>query len=146
VTYLLKDIRDHLQESADINDAFADRIYPEVVPQGVAYPFINLSELSNSPEESLGGEIGTHETIITVDAWTDGSGGSAAAKRYGEMIRNMLSGYKGRLGEGVWCNGAHLIRNQVLASDPAQPGSDVHRRRVSQDYRIFHSADVPSFA
>ena len=145
MTYLLKDIRDHLQTSDDIDDAFADRIFADSVPQGTSYPFINLSDVSNSPEEDLAGEVGTHESIITVDVWTDGTGGPQTAREYGEMVRNMLSGYKGQLGTGVWCNGAHLIRNQVLASDPAQPGGDTHRRRVSQDYRIFHSADVPTF-
>lgn len=144
MTYLLKAVRDYLVTSAEVAEKFCDRIYPDRAPQAAAYPFLNLSDLSNDPEEGLSGEVGNHESIITVDIWTDGGLGAPEANQLGEVVRNMLSGYKGALNDDVWCNGCHVIRNQSLASDPL-PGSDTHRRRVSQDYRIFHTADIPSF-
>lgn len=145
MTNLLKDIRDHLQTSDDINEAFGDRIFPDVVPQKTAYPYINLSDVSGSPEYDLSGEIGTHTSIVTVDAWTDGTGRRAAAERFRDMILNMLSGYKGQLGEGVWCNGCIAQRVNILASDP-KGGSDEHRRRASIDFQIIHTAAVPTFS
>lgn len=146
MTNLLRDIRDHLQTSEDINEAFGDRIFPDVVPQKTAYPYINLSDVSGSVPYSLAGEVGTHESIITVDVWTDGTGRRAAAERLGELVRNMLSGYRGQLGEsGQMCYGCTLQRPlQILASDPL-PGSDQHRRRASMDFSIHHPAAVPTF-
>lgn len=146
MTNLLRDIRDHLQTDSDVSDAFGDRMYPDVVPQGTAYPYINLSSISNSPEYDLDGEIGTHVSIVTVDVWTNGTGRRAAAERLGDLVRNMLSGFKGQLGtEGQWVNGCAMIRNNILAGDPL-PGSDEHRRRVSMDFQITHTAAVPTFS
>lgn len=145
MTNLLRDIRDHLITDSDIVTAFGGRIYPDVVPQGTAYPYINLSDVSSSPEYDLDGEVGTHISIVTVDVWTDGTGRRAAAERLGDLVRNMLSGFKGQFGDsGQWCSGCEMQRNNILASDPL-PGSDEHRRRVSMDFQITHSASVPTF-
>ncbi len=143
MTFVAKDIRDHLAGSAAILDVFSDRMYPDTAPQGVQHPWINISDLSAEPEYSLEGEVGTHTTVIQVDVWTDGKGKRAEAQRLRELIRNRLSGYRGQFGEGCYGT-SRLIRDNVVTSPPVN-GSDTHRYRVSMDFEIIHSADVPDF-
>jgi hypothetical protein len=151
VTYLTKDIRDHLTGSTAIVDAFSDRIFPEVVPQELrtstglkreAYPCILISDLTNEPEYDLGGEVGLHTSRIQLDIWTDGTGGKQKLNELAELVRNRLSGYRGQFGTGCYGT-AHLRRNDSLAAPPVD-GSNVHRRRQSMDFEIIHTADVPT--
>lgn len=145
MTYLLKDIRDHLLGSEAIADEIADRVFPDAAEQGTEFPYFVLSEVSNTPEEGLQGEVGTHETLVDIDIWTDGTGRHAKAKELSELVRNRLSGYRGQLGEGEFCNGCHLMRGNITTNEPTSPGSDKRRRRVNMGFRILHTADVPSF-
>ena len=152
MTFLAKDIRDQLIASTAIADAFSDRVYGEVMPQDerdsggvrkLLYPCLIINDVSAEPEMYLGGEAGVHMSVIQIDVWTDGTGGKSKANELGELVRNRLSGYRGQFGTG--CYGTcRLIRNNSLAAPPVD-GSDVHRRRVSMDFEIIHSADVPTF-
>lgn len=142
MTYLLKDIRDHLAGSAAVVDAVSNRIFDEVVPQGVQYPLINLSDLSAEPEMGLGGEVGVHKTQVQVDVWTDGTKGKAECNRIAELVRNRMNGYRGTFGTG--CYGvSRMVRSNALAAPPID-GSDTHRRRYSMDFEITHTAAVPT--
>jgi hypothetical protein len=146
MTFLTKDIADHLKGSTNILDAFSADIYPEVIPQERKSEWqqaIVLSDLSNDPEYGLAGEPGTHTSIVTVDIWTDGKGGKARANELGELVRNRLSGYRGTFGTGVYGT-SRMIRNNSTAAEPIDGGS-THRRRVSMDFEIIHTADVPTF-
>lgn len=150
MTYLCKDIADHLSASVSIRDAVGDRIYPDIAPQPVRagqavelYPLIIISDLTNTPEYSLAGESGTHSSMIQVDVWTDGTGGKHRSNEIGELVRNRLSGYRGRFGTGCYGT-ARMIRNNSVAAPPVD-GSDTHRRRVSMDFEITHSASAPTF-
>lgn len=145
MTYLTKDIRDHLMGSVNIADAFGEHIYAEAIPQDAEWEeMLVINDLSNNPEYSLAGEVGTHTTIIQIDVWTKGAGGKPRVVALGEMVRNRLSGYRGQFGSGEYGT-ARLLRNDALAP-PDPSGGPVHRRRVSQDYEIIHTADVPTFA
>lgn len=153
MTYLVKDIRDQLAASAAIQNAFSDRIFPEVIPQELRdannnrrspFPCLVINEISAEPAYSLRGEVGTHTAQIQIDVWTDGTGGKQRAVELGELVRNRLNGYRGTIGTG--CYGTiRMIRNDPTFAPPVD-GSDLHRRRVSQDYEVIHSADVPTFA
>jgi hypothetical protein len=147
VTYLTKDIRDHLTGSTAIVDAFSDRIFPEELRTSTGlkrevYPCILISDLTNEPEYALRGEVGLHTTMIQIDVWTDGTGGKQRLNELAELVRNRLSGYRGQFGTGSYGT-AHLRRNDSLAAPPVD-GSNVHRRRQSMDFEIIHTADVPT--
>lgn len=143
MTFILKDIRDRLEASTAIANEFGERIYADVAPQNVAYPFILLSDLSAQPEYALSGEASAHTSQIQVDVWTDGTGGKQKANELGELVRNRLSGYRGTIGSGAYGT-IRQIRSDTTAPPPLE-GSDQHRRRVSIDYEVIHSADVPTF-
>ena len=145
MTYLIKDIRDHLMGSALLADAVGTHIYPEVIPQGVTWEAaIVLQEINSLPEYTLAGEVGTHITTMQVDIWTDGTGGRPRVTEIAELVRNRLSGYRGQFGDGEFGT-ARLVRSDSLAASPTD-GSVTHKRRISQDYEIIHTADVPTFA
>lgn len=143
MTFILRDIRDRLEASSNIANEFGERIYADVAPQSVTYPFILLSDLSGQPEYALDGEVGTHISQIQVDVWTDGTGGKQKANELGELVRNRLSGYRGTIGDGAYGT-IRMIRNDTTAPPPLE-GSSEHRRRVSMDFEVIHSADVPTF-
>ncbi len=142
MTFLSKDIRDHLAASSAIVNVVSNRIFADTMPQGTPYPVIIINDLSNTPEYYLHGEAGLHTSHIQIDGWTDGSGGKAEINTLGELIRNRLSGYRGQFGSGCYGT-ARIIRSDTLAAPPVD-GSDQHRRRASMDFEIIHSADVPS--
>lgn len=151
MTFLTKDIADHLKGSTSILDAVGNRVFPEVIPQitrdsdgrtVTPYPSIVINDLSNDPTYSLAGEVGNHTSVIQIDVWTDGTGGTSKANELGELVRNRLSGYRGTFGTGVYGT-ARMIRNNSVAAPPVD-GSDTHRRRVSMDFEIIHSASVPT--
>lgn len=145
MTYLTKDIADHLKGSTAINDAFGVHFYPDGIPQGIAWEqAIVISDLSNDPEYDLDGEVGTHTSVIQVDVWTDGKGAKPRERinTLSELVRSRLSGYRGQFGTGVYGT-ARMIRNNTVAAPPTD-GSDTYRRRASMDFEIIHTADVPS--
>lgn len=157
MTFLLGDIADHLKASVEIADAFTPdsqasqlgvevMIFPEIIPQRLTKweQAIVLNDISNQPEEYLGGEVGTHESIIQIDVWTDGKGGRKRVNELAEKVRNRLNGYRGQFGEGVFGT-AHMIRNNTIPFQPID-GTDNHKRRVSMDFRFIHTADIPTFS
>ena len=153
MTFLAKDIRDHLAGSVAILNGFSDRMYGEFAPQEerdsggdrrLLYPCIVISDVSAEPEYSLRGEVGTHKSIIQLDVWTDGTGGKQRANELGELVRNRMSGYRGQFGTGCYGT-SHMVRCNSLASPPTE-ASDRYRRRVSMDFEIVHTADVPSLS
>lgn len=151
MTFVLKDIADHLTGSTNIVDTVSNRIFPDVIPQEIRdsqgnklplYPCIVLGIVSNQPEYYLGGEGGVHETIMQVDCWVDGEQGADELNDLAELVRNRMSGYRGQFGTG--CRGtARLIRNDPSAVAPVD-GSGVYRRRASMDFALIHTADAPS--
>lgn len=144
MTFVLKDIRDHLTNSTAIANEVADRVYADIAPQRTEYPYILLGEVSALPEYHLGGEVGTHTTQVQVDVWTDGTGGRQKANEIGELVRNRLSGYRGQFGTGVY--GTSHMTTSHASSEPPPEGSDQHRQRVTMQFELIHSADVPTFA
>lgn len=153
MTYLLKDIRDHLADSVYIADSVSDRIFADAAPQELrdnlgnrrdVYPCIVISEISNTPEYYLGGEAGLHTTTVQVDVYTDGTNGRQKLNEIGERVRNRLSGYRGQFGDGV-TGTARLISDNSTAAQAAD-ASDQPYRRQSMDFEIIHSAAVPDFA
>jgi hypothetical protein len=145
VTFIEKDIRDHLAASTNIYDAFSDRIYPDVIPQDKRdfECAIVINDLSKTPEYSLIGEVGTHTTVVQINVWTDGSGGKARANELAELVRNRLNGYRGTFGTGSYGTARFIGGGGSTAAPPAD-GSDMHRRRVSMDFEVIHTASVPT--
>jgi hypothetical protein len=146
MTFLAKDIRDHIKGSVDCLDAFGDHIYESIIPQGVSYEAaLVINIISQQPDYYLGGEVGSHQTQVQLDVYTNGQGSAVRANEVAELVRNRLSGYRGQLGEGCFCSNA-MLRSGEADPVPAVDGSDLHKRRVRLDFEIRHTADVPTFA
>lgn len=147
MTYLLKDIADHLKGSTDVSDEFGIHFYPDFIPQGISWEqAVVLSDISNVPDYYLGGESGTHTSTMQIDVWTDGKGAKPRERlnTLTELVRNRLSGYRGQFGTGCYGT-ARIVRNNTIAAQPTD-GSDNHRLRASMDFEIIHTADVPDLA
>lgn len=153
MTFVVKDIADHLKSSTTIAATVENRIFPDVIPQEerdgtgqkvAVYPCIVLGIVSGQPEYDLAGEAGVHQTTIQVDCYTDGTRGTYHANELAEQVRNRLSGYRGQFGDG--CSGtARLVRVNAIPVEPAD-GSDTFVRRTSMDFELIHTADAPTFS
>jgi hypothetical protein len=145
MTFLAKDIRDHLRDSPDCYDRFGEHIYEGRLPQGANYEAaLVINIVSQQPEYYLGGEVGLHMSQVQIDVWYTGERGAVGVNELAETVRNRLSGYRGDMGDG-FCNHARIIRYDSTAPEPVD-ASNLHRRRVSMDFEITHTADVPSFS
>jgi hypothetical protein len=144
MTFLAKDLRDFLRDSPNCYDVFGERIYDSRLPQGLVGDALVINIVSQQPEYYLGGEVGLHMSQVQIDVWSNGERGAAGANELAEKVRNRLSGYRGDMGDG-FCNHARIIRYDSTAPEPID-GSNLHRRRVSMDFEITHTADVPSFS
>ncbi len=144
MTYLIQDIRDHLVGSTAIVNDVGSNIFADVIPQGTQYErAIVISEIAGDPEYYLGGEAGLHTSKIQIDYWTNGVGGPSEANTGRELIRNRLNGYRGTFGTGCYGTARMITDNSGFVA-PID-GSDLNQRRVSMDFEIIHSADVPTF-
>lgn len=144
MTFLLKDIRDHLVGSVDIHDQFGEAIYADVIPQeSTSKQAIVLTIISGVPEYGLRGEVGLHVTQLQLDVYTDGDGKAYRLNELSELVRNRLNGYRGQFGEG--CYGTARITGGAGTSLPPQDASSRHKLRYSMDLEIIHTAAVPTF-
>lgn len=65
------DLKTHLQVAA-VAAFVNDRIYPEIVPQGVAMPAITYSMLDGQPQNSLDGfTSGLSRYPVQIDCWAN---------------------------------------------------------------------------
>lgn len=142
MTFLLRDIADHLKGSTAILDDVGTNIFPDVIPQQQSWDkAIVLSEISQRPEYYMGGEAGEHTTQIQVDYYTKGTNGRYTANIGSELIRNRLSGYRGTFGTG--CRGTARLLSCVPQANEPTDATDTWRFRVTMDFEILHTAATP---
>lgn len=82
-------LRAHLGADTGIASLVGTRIYPEVAPQGAAYPFLTYQAI-NDKEHLVKPSIETFRIKtkrIQVDAYTRGNGGYAAIKTLEGLIK-----------------------------------------------------------
>lgn len=126
----------HLSTTAGITALVGTRIYPIVMPPGVALPAISLQKISTERIHAFQQDTGMASASFQVSAWakTDTvKKGYAHTQACANAVRLALQNYSGTMGgAGGVVVGAVSIENEMDDYDAA---SDVYA--VHQDYEIW---------
>ena len=106
----------------------ADRIYPQVMAQGVAYPAVSFLGVSELRERAFGATPGLVRARVQVDAWGSSNSSSAAVAA---QILAALKDFKGT-SNGVVVQWIFHEGTTDLFED------DIPVFRVSQDFEVIH--------
>lgn len=122
---ILETLRAHLLVSADVTGAFAQRIYPNVAPQGKEPNAVAVLSLpSNVPVNSLGGYSGLRNYRLQVDVYHRGY---LAADEAATFVEERM-----RVGHSAFSS--LLLARRPLYDDATE------RHRVSMDFSIWSSS------
>ena len=130
-------IRDMLRDTDSIRDRVAERIYGGNAPQGTYGECIIIRDVSGTHNYSLSGEIGTRQSVVQIDCYSDSS---ARAYDLCEMVRNRLSGRPG----GDEIESCIIVGGARAADEAPSDKSDRWVHSYSLDFEVFHYEGIPT--
>ena len=131
MTILEEGIIAFLKADAAIGVVVADRIYPDMIPQGAVIPCLTYQRISTPrivTHDSSGATGDLASPRFQFDAWSETG---KEAKAISDVLRGVLHGKKGAMG-GVTIRAA-LAENEVPEYIP-----EVELYRSRSDYKISH--------
>jgi len=84
-----------LANDGNVSGLVATRIYPMLVPQGVAMPAIVYEQLTGPREHTMDGPFGMAGPVFNINCW---SASYSQARTLADYVRIALDGYKGTVG------------------------------------------------
>lgn len=123
---MLSDLRAFLMADDTISGLVGSRVYPNKLPENVAYPAIRYEQVSGVREYHLRGPSGRARPRISINAWATKY---EDARGLADAIRRRLNGYAGTLGETE-------VGSIKLESEIDFFEDEVKVHRVAQDYMI----------
>jgi hypothetical protein len=136
----------YLAASTPITALVSDRIFPNAIPPGEAFPCVTFNRIGGEQPHHMTAAAVIQSARIQVDCWgkdPDGDGYEDAAT-IAEAIRNRLDGYRGSMGS-VTVRTCHLDSQRDDYEAPTD-GSGVGIDRVSQEYLVWYSIAAPSLS
>lgn len=135
---ILRSVRDSLVDRPGIRTHVGMRVFDGRVPAAAQHSnHIVLRRISSVHEYDLGGEIGTVQTVVQIDVY---SNVPAIRDDVAEEVRLMLSGSRGYVGNEaskLFVNAATVERDMAIEDRPVD-ASDEWVFRRSMDFRITH--------
>lgn len=113
----------------------ADRLFPSVLPQGVAYPAGTLERAAGSTQHTLDGPSGREVWRLTVQTW---AATSLAAQALAHSVRNRLDGFKGTLA-GIGSPSTTIRATIRLENEHESYDETVKKYRTIQEFRVTHT-------
>jgi hypothetical protein len=91
VTTTIQAIRDELVADATVTNLVAQRIYAQIMPQGVVLPAVLLTVISETPENSVDGSPSSRlvSSLVQADTYAKGY---ADARALADAVVNVLGG------------------------------------------------------
>lgn len=136
----------YITGSSVITGLVSDRVFPNAIPPGDAFPCITFNRIGSEQPHHLTAAAVVQSARIQIDCWgkdPDGDGYEDCAN-IAEALRNRLDGYRGAMGS-VTVKTCHLHDQRDDYEAPAD-GSGVGIDRISQEYLMWYSVSLPSFA
>ena len=112
--------------------AAGDRIYPRL-PQDVTFPAILYSRLMTDRNQSIDGNVGVTEVMVSIDCIAESY---SQAKAMADQVRTILHGYRGAWSTLV-CRHTKLDNE----TDDYEQDGDRVTHWVTQVYRIWTDMD-----
>jgi hypothetical protein len=132
-------IRTHLLTKSAVTDLVGTRIYPAVFPEGVTFPAVRYTMVSQFRESVVSGNSGIVEAGVQVDTY---AATHIQSNQIGEAIRDALQNFSGSAGTvHVWSvtvtGGSELYETPLDADDEGL-------YRVINDYQFMFEESVPT--
>jgi len=125
---------DLLRLDTTVSGIVSDRIEPQIIPQGTAYPAIRLNHISSVREHNLVDTVEMVPARFQIDCY---GSTHAGARTLADAVRGALDNYRGTVGTVV-IQATHLIDEGDYFSE--QVGVDQLRRYGKrQDYTIWYN-------
>lgn len=123
----------------------ADRVYPLMLPQDVAWPAITYQRISGVSDHHLGGPSGLTETRLQVDVWSqvrDGVDAHLEARRVALQVKAALDGFRGDVASSDSPPATLRIKSARLENDQDLEEDEPRTYRVSLDFMIAHDEET----
>lgn len=131
----------YLSNKASVTALVSDRIYPQVAPQGTAYPFVTFNVLSEDTQHDMSGASGLTNVAMQIDAWCETVADRVSVS---EALRNALDGFRGAMGtESLHISNFFMTDRQNFVEGDTE-GKAHPLYRSSMDFSIWHAESVPT--
>lgn len=120
--------------AAVVTEGGISRIYPIVLPQGVAKASIVYTKISGEGDYTMRGPTGYARPRFQIDAWAPGPSPDVAAS-LANLIKDALDGFTGAIGSGA---NAVFVQGVFCAGEREDYDDTAEMFRVSRDYIIHH--------
>ena len=122
------DLTAYLKADATINAAVNGRVYPNIVPQGSAFPALSYNQVSGVRLRNVSdGPTGRAMPRLTINSWATKY---LAARSLADAVRQRLDGITGTIGS---MTGVRITMDNEFDSFEEEAGTGgIHR--VLQDY------------
>lgn len=132
--------RQRILGDEDLGALLATKFFPLAAPQGVNPPYVTFGESSEegTPSHS-GGSGGLCRTIFRIAVWADSY---IEARRIGDLIRNLMDGYKGAAGTGTITSCFKSDARDRYA--PPQDGGNLGTFGRESDFRVRYEEPAPT--
>lgn len=117
-----------LEDHPGLGDLIGDKIYPLMVPQGIALPAVTYRRVSGERIHAMVDDPGLASPRIQVDAW---GATYASAKAVAEQVIACLQRWSGTV-ETV------IIQDTYFQGDTDIYDPDTERWQISMDFIIWH--------
>ena len=134
-------IYSELSTTAEVIAVVGTRIYPQVAPLTVSYPFIVYSVINSIPEHHMGGASALTNVSMQLDVWAVTV---AELLDIVEVLRNDLDGFRGDMGtENLDILSCFMETRRTFEEvDPLGKKAPVFRSDM--DFSIWHVSSVPT--
>lgn len=138
-------LRTYLLSKADVTALVQQRIYPQMAPQGVAYPRITYSRTGTGRRRALHKSDEMPTVQVEVTYWGGlGAPGYEAAKTGALALEKALEGFKGKVGN--WAIDALWVDDEFDAQESPEFASENDPRGVTFRLEIHHRESLPNQA
>lgn len=122
-----KVIYGRLSTDANITAITGINIYPDIVPQNVAYPFIVYTITNSTPVDYKDGQSNLEEVTVQVDVY---SNNYDTTQTLANLIRNRLDRFTGTV------NGVSVATIKYMSSDSQVYNADLNVYWMSVDFML----------
>ena len=141
----LKDsLYEHLTDNAGVSAIVGTQVYPHLAPQNVSRPYITFALISSTRYPHLAAASGVVSQRIQINCWSNTDLG---ADTLGNAVRASLDGFNDTMGTTSTTDVRRVfLDDESDAFEQPTDGREQGLYCVQQDYIIWHTESVPTFA
>ena len=127
-----------MQTQTDITDVVGAKIFSNRTKQGIAPPFMVLTQIEGEHVTHHGGPAGLARSRLQVDCYAETE---AVVEALADAVRQLMDTFTGSMGT-LDVRDCNLTGERDLYEEPTD-ASDVGKFRISMDFSIWHTETTP---